>query len=73
MAAIKPYASGETVPADRHGLLMAFSLTPNLPKRPLSPRERAGVRARPTSKPPAKRKGETWRPPLEFLVLSHRS
>ncbi len=49
--------------------MMPFPLTPTSPKRPLSRWERA----RPTPKPPAKRKGETLRPPLEFVVLSHRS
>ncbi len=53
--------------------MMPFPLTPTSPKRPLSRWERAGVRARPTPKPPPKRKGETSRPPLEFVVLSHRS
>ena len=46
---------------------------PNAPKRPLSLWERAGVRVSPTPKLPPKRKGETLRPPLEFVVLSHRS
>ncbi len=54
--------------------MAAMLFPPNLTLTPaLSLWERAGVRVSPTPKLPPKRKGETLRPPLEFVVLSHRS
>ncbi len=53
--------------------MAAMLFPPNLPQTPLLPWERAGVRVSQTPKLPPKRKGETLRPPLEFVVLSHRS
>lgn len=53
--------------------MAAMLFPPNRPQTPpLPPGEDRGEGPLHPQIPP-KRKGETWRPPLEFVVLSHRS